>query len=287
MAKRFSTELDALITTTNANQDFQDILSDPIFTPGLSERISDVRDLNEDLQDFLDGVCQGVHRSAVIYGPPGLGKTHSVTRALTKHSLKEYRDYVMIRSHATPMELYQILYQMRAQGKIVVLDDCDGILTNETGLNLVKAASDAKFRRVGWHSSVQIRTPSGKSVPNSFEFNGSLVVITNVRLAQGRGRQSNHWDAIRSRMPGFHMNLEDRSDQYAQIFYAVTELDYLNSQPETQISDDQKRLLLKFFFENLDRPRRLDLRLPETVAREMLSRPEGWQRRCQRILESA
>jgi hypothetical protein len=263
------------------------ILSDPIFTPGLKQRITEVADLNTDLTDFVDGVIAGVHRSAVIYGPPGLGKTHSVTGALQRHGKIENKDYVVVRSHASPLELYQILWFMRATNKIVVLDDCDGILTNESGLNIVKAATDNKFRQVGWHSTITIKSPTGKTIPNSFTFNGSLVVITNVRLATGRGRMSNHWDALRSRMPGFHLALDDRSDQYAQIFYTMTELDYLNSSPDTAITEEQKVTLLKFFFENIDVPRRLDLRMPETIAREMKSRPDNWERRAIRILQSA
>ena len=239
------------------------------------------------MNDFIEGVIAGVHRSAVIYGPPGLGKTHSVSSALDRAGKVENTDYVIVRSHATPLQLYQILYFMRQAGKIVVLDDCDGVLTNEIGLNIVKAATDNKFRRVGWHSSVGIKSPSGKSIPSTFEFNGSLLVITNVRLASGKGRMSNHWDALRSRMPGFHLALDNRSDQYAQIFYAMTELDYLSASPETKLDEEQKITLLKFFVENLDLPRRLDLRMPEAIAREMKSRSENWQRRARRILESA
>ena len=263
------------------------ILADPVFTPGLKKRISDVADLNADLNDFIEGVISGVHRSAVIYGPPGLGKTHSVSGALARAGKIENTDYVVVRSHATPLQLYQILYFMRQAGKIVVLDDCDGVLTNEIGLNIVKAATDNKFRRVGWHSSVAIKSPSGKSIPSTFDFNGSLLVITNVRLASGKGRMSNHWDALRSRMPGFHLALDDRSDQYAQIFYAMTELDYLSASPDTMLDEEQKVALLKFFLDNLDLPRRLDLRMPEAIAREMKSRPENWERRARRILESA
>ena len=264
-----------------------DILADPIFTPGLKQRINDISELNADLNDFIEGVIAGVHRSAVIYGPPGLGKTHTVTAALASAGKVDGTDYVIVRSHATPLQLYQILYFMRQAGKIVVLDDCDGVLTNEIGLNIVKAATDNKFRQVGWHSTVGIKSPSGKSIPSSFEFNGSLIVITNVRLATGRGRMSNHWDALRSRMAGFHLCLDDRSDQYAQIFYAMTELDYLSATPDTMLDEGQKVELLKFFIENLDLPRRLDLRMPEAIAREMKCRPENWQRRARRILESA
>jgi hypothetical protein len=134
---------------------------------------------------------------------------------------------------------------------------------------------------------VAIKSPSGQPIKSQFNFDGSLLVITNVRLAQGKGRMSNHWDALRSRMPGFHLALDDRSDQYAQIFYAMTELDYLSASPETILDEEQKIALLKFFLDNLDLPRRLDLRMPEAIAREMKSRPENWERRARRILESA
>ena len=262
------------------------ILADPVFTPGLKKRIQDVSELNGDLKDFVDGVIAGIHKQAVVYGPPGLGKTYSVIAALKAAGKIENQDYCIVRSHMTALALYEIMYFNRQAGKLVILDDCDGILANETGLNLVKTATD-DFRRVGWHSSVSIKSPSGKNIPNTFTFAGQLLVITNVRLAQGRGRMSGHWDAIRSRLPGFHMALEDRSDQYAQIFYAMTELDYLSAKPETDISEEQKILLLKFFLENLDLPRRLDLRMPETIAKEMLARPVGWERRARRRLESA
>lgn len=263
------------------------ILADPVFTPGLKKRISDVADLNADLNEFIDGVISGIHRSAVIYGPPGLGKTHSVSTALNRAGKIENDDYVIIRSHLTPLELYQMLYFMRQRGKTIIIDDCDGILTNEIALNIIKGATDNKFRRVGWHSSVAIKSPTGKSIPSNFTFDGSLVVITNVRLAQGKGRMSNHWDAIRSRMTPFHLALEDRSDQYAQIFYAMAELDYLSASPDTTLNEEQKISLLKFFLDNLDLPRRLDLRMPETIARDMKSRPHNWERRARRFLESA
>lgn len=276
------------IKSTHTNlREIEKILKDPIFTPGLKQRIEEVRELNTDLNDFLDGVINGVHRSAVVYGPPGLGKTHSTVKAIEKSGLKEGKDYYVVRSHATPLQLYQTLYFMRARGKMVVLDDCDGVLTNETGLNLLKAATDNTFRTIGWHSSASIVSATGKSVPSSFTFDGSLIIITNVRLASGKGRLSNHWDALRSRMPGFHLNLDNRADQYAQVFYATVDLDYLSKSPDTKLGEEGKIALLKFFLNNLDVPRRLDLRMPETVAREMIARPDNWERRAKRILESA
>jgi hypothetical protein len=44
---------------------------------------------------------------------------------------------------------------------------------------------------------------------------------------------------------------------------------------------------LKFLLENLDVPRRLDLRLPQHIARTMKAKPNNWQRQARRFLEAA
>jgi hypothetical protein len=277
-----------LLAQISANPVVTSILADSIFKPSLKQRITEVAMLNEDAKEFMDSVIGGVHRAAVIYGPPGMGKTHIVTNALQAHGLSEAVDFVVLRSHATPMMLYVWLYLMRKQGKFIVLDDCDGIITQETGLNLLKGATDNAFRQVGWASTQIVRNPiNGKVIPNSFEFNGTVIITTNVRLAVGRGRTANHMDALRSRAAPCSLNLEHREDQYAQIFHMIVEKNYLANDPTTDITVDEQVELLKFLLENLDLPRRLDLRLPQIVAREIKSKKVNWERRARRLLEAA
>lgn len=269
-------------------QDLNSILRDPIFKPSLKQCIESVRQYNEDIQEFLDDVVAGAHRSAIVYGPPGMGKTHAIVNAFKRAGLIENTDYVVARSHATPGMLYVLLYLMRKQGKYIVLDDCDGIIKDETGLNLLKAATDPTYRWVGWSSTRELRNPiDGQPMPDQFEFNGTIVISTNVQLASGRGRIANHMDALRSRTAPFRFRLEKREDQYAQIFHMVVDHDYLSTEADTEITDDQKSDLLKFLLENLDVPRRLDLRLPQHIARAMKANSTNWQRQAKRFLEAA
>lgn len=264
------------------------ILEDPIFKPSLRRCIDSVRQYNEDAQEFLGSVVSGAHRSAIIYGPPGMGKTHAIVTALNFAGLVDNVDYVIARSHATPGMLYVLLYLMRQQGKYVVLDDCDGIIKDETGINLLKGATDPTFRWVGWSSTREIRNPlDGQPLPDQFEFNGTIIISTNVQLAVGKGRLANHMDALRSRTAPFKYRLDKREDQYAQIFHMVIEKDYLAADADTHLSDEQKVELMKFLLENLDTPRRLDLRLPQHIARAMLANPVTWQRQARRFLEAA
>ena len=84
------------------NPDVSSILQDPIFKPSLRKRINEVRVYNEDAQEFLRDVVAGAHRAAIIYGPPGMGKTHAIVEALKAAGLQENNDYVIARSHTTP-----------------------------------------------------------------------------------------------------------------------------------------------------------------------------------------
>jgi Cdc6-like AAA superfamily ATPase len=270
------------------NPDVSSILQDPIFKPSLRKRIDEVRQYNEDAQEFLSDVVAGVHRAAIIYGPPGMGKTHAVVEALKLTGLQENKDYVVARSHATPGMLYVLLHMMRKAGKFVILDDCDGIIANETGLNLLKGATDPTYRQVGWASTQQIKNPiTGKPLPDTFDFNGTVIICTNVRFASGKGRIANHMDALRSRSAPFSLALDSREDQYAQIFHMIVNKDYLNTDIDTQLSEMQKVDLLKFLLDNLDVPRRLDLRLPQHIARAIKAKPDNWQRQARRFLDAA
>jgi hypothetical protein len=256
--------------------------------PALISKIEEIEALNEDAAEFMDSVITKVHRSVVIYGQSGMGKTHVVTNSLIQHGLVEGEDYVVLRSHTTPLMLYVWLYLMRDENKFVVLDDCDGILANETGLNLLKAATDNSFRQVGWSTSSELFNPiTNERIPSSFEFNGRVIITTNIRPVTGRSRIANHMDAIRSRSAAFKFNLNTLDEQLAQVFFMVLEKDYLSKSEDSNISEEEKIELLEFLQTNVSKARRVDLRLPQIVAREMKSKKENWERRSLRLLEAA
>ena len=256
--------------------------------PSLISKIEDVEALNEEAAEFMDSVITKVHRSVVIYGQSGMGKTHVVTNSLIQHGLVEGEDYVVLRSHTTPLMLYVWLYLMRDENKFVVLDDCDGILANETGLNLLKAATDNSFRQVGWSSTNQLFNPvTNEPIPSSFEFHGRIIITTNIRPVVGRSRVANHMDAIRSRSAAFKFNLNSLDEQLAQVFFMVLEKNYLSSYEDSNISKEETLELLEFLQRNVSKARRVDLRLPQIIAREMKSKKENWERRSLRLLEAA
>lgn len=261
---------------TEQSVDFAEILSDPVFTPALKDQIASVQQFQVVTEDFVQRVVSGVHANAILQGPPGLGKSYVVTQALKKAGKIPDTDYIVIKGHIAPQALFGILYMYRRKGQVVVLDDCDNIFATETGLEILKSATDQDSREVTWMSS---RSPviNGTTV-DKFVFNGSLIVCSNISITTGRGgRRDRSGAAFLSRLTYWDMKLSQRERMYAQIFNLVVEADYLSRNPKTKLNLLQKRELMKFILENLDDIIQFDLRMPQHIAAEMNANPKNWK----------
>ena len=260
------------------------ILKDPIFKPSLIERLKTVSGHREDARDFIQDVIEGTHKSVMIFGNPGTGKTTLVQTALEANGLMKGRDYLVARSHITPSQLYIALYHTRRQGQFLVMDDCDTILSSEIGLNMLKAATDQTFREMRYDSTYALKGVI-EEVPKSFEFNGTVIITTNIIPKTGKSRMAQHMEAIRSRCVPFALHSENNMDAYAHLFYMVYENDML-AREFPDLAWDKKVTLLKFILNNIDSIRKLDLRKPGHIIRTMLKHPDSWERKALRILKT-
>lgn len=184
------------------------------------------------MNELINMVITKKTNSIIICGPGGLGKTYSVLEALklmgkratswmdpadisdneigeddTQEeieakivgSLEKPGDYALIKGFSTPKALYRTLYDNR--NKIVVFDDCDSVLKDPVGANLLKAALDSYDERwVSWRTE----GPVQDDLPEVFRFTGSVIFISN--LPQWKIDQ-----AIRTR--AFVIDLEMTIDQ--------------------------------------------------------------------------
>ena len=271
------------MSKTEQSVDFTEILSDPVFTPALKDQIASVQQFQAVTEDFVRSVVSGVHANAILQGPPGLGKSYVVTQALKNADKIEGEDYIVIKGHITPLQLYATLYMYRRKGQVVVLDDCDDIFTKETGLEVLKAATDQDYRKVTWMSSA---TPVVNGTPvKDFVFNGAIIVCSNISVTTGRGgRRDRSAAAFMSRLTYWDMKLSQRERMYAQIFNLVVEADYLSRNPKTKLDIVQKRELMKFILINLDDIVQFDLRMPQKIAAEMNANPKNWKRTAQHLV---
>ena len=262
----------------------KDIFKACLINSDLQKEIRQAAQDLADAEEFVSDVVKGIHRNAIVYGPPGLGKTHIVEAALKKSGRKIGEDYLIARSHITPRQLYAMLWCMRDKGQFVIIDDCDAVLTNEDGLNVLKAATDPTFRTVGWSSSKSgVKLPDGQDVPDEFEFNGSVIIATNVRQSV-KGKTAQHFAALRSRCPGWALNFDNILDQFAYIVHLIVDKNYLDQDPETTLSWAQKIDLIKFIMSNLSQIDRLDLRKPQHIAKVMRHKT-NWQTHALKFLK--
>jgi len=271
------------MSKTDISVDFDEILKDPVFTPALKDQITDVQDFQLLTEDFIMNVVKGVHPHAILQGPPGLGKSYVVSQALKKANKVEGDDYIVIKGHITPLQLYATLYMFRRKGQVVVLDDCDDVLCKETGLEVLKAACDTDYRKVTWVSSA---TPvvNGTQI-NDFVFNGTIIVCSNISVVTGRGgRRDRSAQAFLSRLTYWDLRLGKRERMYAQIFNLVVNADYLSRNASTKLDLVQKRDLLKFILVNLDDIVSFDLRMPQKIAAEMNVNPKNWRKTAKHLV---
>lgn len=151
----------------------------------------------DDLKDLVHMVASGVQASLLVTGMPGIGKTYSVTQhleAFGKHK-NEPNGYVVFKGTSSPFGLYRALYHHKNQ--IVLFDDCDAVLKDDTASNILKAALDSyDVREITWMSkstfdpgdmdefTIEQKIIEEGKYPSKFEFKGQIIFISNIHKSK-------------------------------------------------------------------------------------------------------
>ncbi len=254
------------------------MLSPQNFGVEFSEHVVEVQKHLELTKRFVKSVVDGVHKNAILQGPPGLGKSHVVTQVLHEEGKVEKKDYFVVKGHNTPTNLFVLLGLLRNKGQVLVLDDCDDVFKTELGFNLIKAALDPDNRTVSYQSQ---RMPLINGMPiGDFVYDGTLIICTNQdprRVTMGRAAQ--HMAAVLSRAILWPLKWDTQERKFAQIYNMVVNADYLAADPSTALDVAQKKELLHFIFDDIGSIKDLDLRLPQKIAVEMKTN-ENWRETC-------
>ena len=85
------------------------------------------------LDEMADAVATSKVRAMIVSGPPGIGKSYGVEKALEKQNMFEdiagrTRRFEMVKGAMSAIGLYKKLYEHSAKGHVVCFDDCDAIL---------------------------------------------------------------------------------------------------------------------------------------------------------------
>lgn len=235
----------------------------------------------EILDDMTRAVKKGDVRAMIVTGPPGVGKSYGVEKVLSKHDLMadiandaKLKKYEVVKGAMSAIGLYSKLYEYSDKKSILVFDDCDSVLLDDLSLNILKAALDTSKRRmIHWNTDSRLLRSEG--VPNSFEFKGGAIFITNIKFDHVKSKKlQDHLEALESRCHYLDLTIDTQREKVLRIKQVVTEHGMLDSY---ELEDWAKLEVVDFVDANKDRMRELSLRTVLKVADLRVSFPDKWK----------
>jgi hypothetical protein len=233
------------------------------------------------LDEMTRAVKKGDVRAMIVTGPPGVGKSHGVETVLSKHDVfatvaqnEKLKKYEVVKGAMSAIGLYKKLYEYSDKKSILVFDDCDSVLLDDLSLNILKAALDSgKKRMIHWNTDSRLLRSEG--VPNSFEFRGGAIFITNIKFENVKSKKlKDHLEALESRCHYLDLTIDTEREKVLRIKQIVE--DGMLEPYEFQSSDVVE--LLEFIDNNKQKLRELSLRMVLKLADLKKSFPDRWTR---------
>ena len=232
------------------------------------------------LDDMTRAVKKGDVRAMIVSGPPGVGKSFGVEKVLGKHDLmaniagnEKLKKYEIVKGAMSAIGLYSKLYEFSDSKNILVFDDCDSILLEDLSLNILKAALDSsKKRTIHWNTDSSLLRREG--VPNSFEYKGGCIFITNIKFENVKSKKlRDHLEALESRCHYIDLTIDTEREKMLRIRQIVGD-----GMLETyEFTDSEKTEVINFIDKNKKRLRELSLRMVLKVADLRKSFPDRWE----------
>ena len=238
--------------------------------------LSDLKERFNILTMLTSGACTKNIRAVTVTGAPGVGKTYTVEQILEHFKQKQNTQFEIVRGALSAVNLYKLAYRNRKPGNIIVLDDADSIFNDEDALNILKVLCDSsEVRKVSWMK--ESNALKEDDIPQSFEFNGAMIFISNLDFQrfvdEGKNKYAAHFEAIMSRSLYLDLRLHSRDELGVWIDHVATEGKLLRREG---LSDEQGKAVLSFLKVNRDNLRELSLRTLIKAAQLVKSHKE-WQ----------
>lgn len=211
----------------------------------------------EVLKSMTNSAIEGEVRSLIVSGPPGLGKSFTVEKALEE---LDEGTYTIVKGYVKPTGLYKLLWKHRHPNNILVFDDADSVFADDIGLNMLKSVTDTtESRHVSWLSETTFEDEDGEAIPSSFVFEGSIIFISNLdfdaQIEKG-SKSAPHMQAMISRSYYIDLMMKTRKDYLVRIEQVVESSNMLG-----YLSYSQRKECLDFIRDNQTKLRELSLRV--------------------------
>ena len=252
-----------------------------VAAPVITESDEEIEARIEERFDILEYLTaesmEGNVRALIVSGPAGLGKSHTVETALAAWDPSEI-NHKIIKGFAKATGLFKTLYEFRDAGKVIVFDDCDSIFSDETALNMLKAVCDTtERRRVSYLSEAVLRNDEGDALPNTFEFEGTIIFITNYdfdEIIEKGNKLAPHMAAMMSRAHYVDLAMKSRNDYLVRIKQVIKQ----GLLTQKGLSDNQMTDVCEFIDSHADRLRELSLRVALKIADVRKGNKPNWSK---------
>jgi hypothetical protein len=250
----------------------------------LTETDAEIKDRMRQRFDIADEMTRAVKkgdiRAMIMTGPPGVGKSFGVETVLAKHDMfadiandSKLKKYEVVKGAMSAIGLYKKLYEFSDKKSILVFDDCDSVLLDDLSLNILKAALDSgKKRMICWNTDSRLLRSEG--VPNSFEFKGGAIFITNIKFENVKSKKlQDHLAALESRCHYLDLTIDTEREKILRI-EQIVEDGMLKDYEFEQYTVDE---ILDFIKDNKKKLRELSLRMVLKLADLKKSMPGNWR----------
>jgi DNA-binding NarL/FixJ family response regulator len=230
------------------------------------------------LDEMAEAVSTSKVRAMIVSGPPGIGKSYGVERALEKRSMFDdiagsQRKFEVVKGAMSAIGLYKKLYEHSGKGHVVCFDDCDAVLYDDLALNLLKAALDTGKRRT-LHWNTESRTLMAEGMPNSFEFHGGVIFITNIKFDNVKSKKlQDHLQALQSRCHYLDLTIDSMRDRMLRIRQIVA----TGMLEKYAMGREAEEQLVQFIFDNKHKLREISLRMVLKIADLWKMAPDRYQ----------
>jgi len=233
------------------------------------------------LDEMAAATTKGGIRAMIVSGPPGVGKSFGVEQQLEKAATFDRiagkpLKYEIVKGAMTALGLYATLFKHSDKNHVLVFDDCDSVLLDDLALNILKAALDSgKRRKIYWNSDSSMLRREG--IPDSFEFNGSCIFITNIKFDHLKSKKlQDHLEALQSRCHFLDLTIDTERDKMLRIKQVHQDTDG-GLFRDYYFEGDEGEQVIQFMWEQKARLRELSMRMALKIADLIKISPTNWK----------
>ncbi len=232
------------------------------------------------IEEITLSVCMGVSPAMILCGAGGVGKSSIVKKTIESLGLVDVR---YVNGKVTPTALYRLAHESRHQDSLIVFDDSDDVFYDDTSLQILKQITDSsEDRQVSWHSNRTMVDEDGDDIPSDFEFNGSVIFISNIdfyKEAEGNNKLAPHMQALISRSFVLDVDMKNRNYFLARLQDVL--FDYMD---ESVYTIDIKHSIFNFMNKEKNSLRELSLRMVKKIRTLQMTYGVEWESKAKIVL---